>query len=882
MRLVLIDNRINEIDNIIDSLTPDTEYKVFDHENDTIPNIQNRIVKNYESVAIIQHNYNFPYYKLVNNCANSTLTDLATEDPELDSWSEYIAFLVWLKTERGVEFVDLLACNLWADDNWKYMIETVRNREGVHIRASLNITGAGGDFILESDGVDMVGIYFTEDILDYKYVFLASGHTTQYLQFNFTQRFTSGSNGERFLIGRIFFFASADNINTIYTGTSVEASSSTTASVGSGQYSVLGCVLDENKYTTSSSVPAYNNPNPSVGGPEWILGSTSTTINITVVINLGSAKPIYGYVFFVNANSNYWGYGSTPKTWTVSKGNSSTGTWSQIDSKTMTTYPTTINAVNFWTHPISSENTYYTPFEVIVTVPGQPTITSIVGGNNQLTVNFTAPASNGGSTITAYLYSINNSATYTQINTVTTSPFVISTGISNGNTYNVKIIARNTAGDSIASTNVTGTPFTVPGAPAITSIVGGNNQLTVYFTAPASNGGSTITAYLYSINDSATYIQINPATTSPFVISTGISNGTAYNVKIIARNLVGDSIASTNVSGTPRTVPGQPVIGTIVGGNNTLTVNFTAPASNGGSAITAYLYSINDSATYTQINTVTTSPFVISTGVSNGTAYNVKIIARNAAGDSIASPNVSGTPVSVPSAPIITSMVGGNNTITVSFSTPASNGSPITAYLYSLNDSATYIQINTVTTSPFTISTDVFNGNTYTVKIIARNAAGDSLSSNISTVYLYTTPFPVSFDTGNTLTIASGNLQVVMIDTSNTAINSVYYWYSIDGGTVYSNTNIKNNGSAYSPYVFYIPGLSNQSYTVSVYGNNSAGSSTISSITKTVYITPSPPVIDILNTSSQTSGNLTVTFDDTINTSLNGDISYYYYIVYDN
>ena len=788
MRLVLIDNRIKEIDDITDSLTPDTEYKVFDHENDTIPNIQNRIVKNYESVAIIQHNYNFPYYKLVNNCANSTLTDLATEDPELDSWSEYIAFLVWLKIERGVEFVDLLACNLWADDNWKYMIETVRNREGVHIRASLNITGAGGDFILESDGVDMVGIYFTEDILDYKYVFLASGHTTQYVKFIFTKRFAVANSYKVVTIGRIFFFASASNISTIYTDTSVVTSETTTPNNSTDSYyGTATMTQNPGNYSGANNSPTLSTVN---GGPEYAVSNTTSTTDLTinVVINLGSARAIYGYVFFTNVYHYFYGYGSTPSAWTLYKGSSSTGTWTLIDTQDRSSYPSTSNSVYFWTHPISSASTYYTPFEVSFTVPGQPTINNIVDGNNQLTVNFTAPASNGGSAITNYLYSTNNGGSYTSMGSTATT-YIISTGVSNGTTYDVKIIAVNAAGNSTPSNTVQGTPFTVPGQPVIGTIVGGNNQLTVPFTAP-SNNGRVITAYLYSLNNSATYTQINTVTTSPFVISTGVSNGTTYNVKIIARNAAGDSIASLNVTGTPLTVPGQPVIGTIVGGNNTLTVPFTAPASNGGSAITEYLYS--------------------------------------------------------------------------------------------LNGSATYIQISTVTTSPFTISTDVFNGNTYTVKIIARNAQGDSLPSNISTVYLYTTPFPVSFDTGNTLTIASGTLQVVMVDTSNTAINSVYYWYSIDGGTVYSNTNIKNNGSAYSPYVFYIPGLSNQSYTVSVYGNNSVGSSTVSSITKTVYITPSPPVIDTLNTLSQTSGNLTITFDDTINTALNGEISYYYYIAYDN
>jgi hypothetical protein len=169
--LVLIDKRILDIDHIISSLDPTTEYILFDFHVDTIADIQERITKHYESIAIIQHNYNLPTYQLVANCAPSTLTDLGTADPALETWREYIAFLVWLKTDRGVHYVDLLACDLWANENWKYLIETIRTREGIHLRASVDITGEGGDFILESDGVDMVGVYFTEGILEYKYAF---------------------------------------------------------------------------------------------------------------------------------------------------------------------------------------------------------------------------------------------------------------------------------------------------------------------------------------------------------------------------------------------------------------------------------------------------------------------------------------------------------------------------------------------------------------------------------------------------------------------------------------------------------------------------------------------------------------------------------------
>ena len=173
MYLVLIDNRIQDINSIIQSLTENTEYVLFHFRIDTIADIQSRITKNYENVAIIQHNYGTEIYRFVFDNSDAILTDLETADPNLESWGEYIGFLTWLKTERGVKYVDLMACDLWADSNWRYMIETVRTRDDIYIRASLDRTGAGGDFILESDNVDMVGIYFTDTILEYKYAFFS-------------------------------------------------------------------------------------------------------------------------------------------------------------------------------------------------------------------------------------------------------------------------------------------------------------------------------------------------------------------------------------------------------------------------------------------------------------------------------------------------------------------------------------------------------------------------------------------------------------------------------------------------------------------------------------------------------------------------------------
>ena len=186
MRLVLIDSRIDNITGISGSFAENTEYILFDYLTDTIASIQDKITNTYESVAIIQHNYKLPTYQLVSSSEFSEVLGLEIKDPNLDTWKEYIEFLVWLKTERGAEFIDLMACDLWADPNWRYMIETVRARDGVYIRASLDTTGAGGNFVLESDGVDMIGVYFTEKILEYKYAFYTASFPSQRYQLLYT------------------------------------------------------------------------------------------------------------------------------------------------------------------------------------------------------------------------------------------------------------------------------------------------------------------------------------------------------------------------------------------------------------------------------------------------------------------------------------------------------------------------------------------------------------------------------------------------------------------------------------------------------------------------------------------------------------------------
>ena len=258
--------------------------------------------------------------------------------------------------------------------------------------------------------------------------------------------------------------------------------------------------------------------------------------------------------------------------------------------------------------------------------PGSPEIRGAVSSEGRITAKWRAPTSDGNSSIIGYTATaVPGGATCT-----TTGALACAIdGLSPGAEYFVTVRAVNAVGTGPTSERLTRTtPLVVPDQPRTPLVQASPGSIEVGWAAPDFDGGTAISGYTATATPGGAQCSTDGATTCTI---NGLPHGTDYEVTITATNAVGTGSAS--VPATTRTptmtAPGAPRPPELTALPGRIEVGWSAPESDGGSAVTGYVATATPGGATCSTTGATLCTI---TGLEDGTAYRVAVAAVNVIG----------------------------------------------------------------------------------------------------------------------------------------------------------------------------------------------------------------------------------------------------------
>jgi hypothetical protein len=240
-----------------------------------------------------------------------------------------------------------------------------------------------------------------------------------------------------------------------------------------------------------------------------------------------------------------------------------------------------------------------------------------------------------------------------------------------------------------------------------------------------------------------------------FSKTTSIVGGVTYEFKIVATNVIGDSVASISLPILAAQVPSAPQsLVKYFADKTSITVSWAIPANDGSSAIIGYnVYFDNGSGTIssTAIGSTTWQTLTFSkTALTTNTNYLFAVSAYNAVGDGPQATSIPILTATVPGQPQTPALVSSSkSSLQISWSDPVDlGGTTLQSYVVQMDQGSSVgpgvfrvvnIQPNVESDTYYTatylnsggVATNLLPGDIYQFKITARNIVGDSVVSNV-------------------------------------------------------------------------------------------------------------------------------------------------------
>ncbi len=386
-------------------------------------------------------------------------------------------------------------------------------------------------------------------------------------------------------------------------------------------------------------------------------------------------------------------------------------------------------------------------FAQTVRTPDQPVgFTAIATSPTSISLNWSPPQNNGGSSITGYEidYRIVPSTTYANLVTLGNVTTFTHTNLITGKTYIYRVSAINSNGTGSPSPEVLATPTSssappkniVPNPPqSLTALIYSSTQINLSWSSPSSNGGPPVIGYKINyMVDTGNFTNLVSNSGSSFTAysHTGLQVGHTYTYRIFAINSIGTSNSSNTATATPiqvTTVPGSPILSVNPSSATSISLSWSPPSNDGGSAITGYKIEYNNGTSQYNIlvaNTGNTQTAYLHTGLTTGKIYTYRVTAINIVGIGNPSNVASAKPQETTTPNITTAIAISPTSVGLSWIPPSQTyGQIINGYRIDQVINGNFLEIDNVagTVSTYTIP-NLTTGKAYTFAVTALLSGG--------------------------------------------------------------------------------------------------------------------------------------------------------------